>query len=155
GTLILLGEDPVIEAESIILEGDVYYSMDSGSQQFISGRLPGVSDPISYYNLFFSGNAAKWLPTTINLFGDFTFLGGGVLHATGTTLSVLGQDNQNILNMGYAVGNMQINKPSGVLYVNEDLFIDSQLTMTDGKMDFMNNRLLINQSCDGGLRYVT
>ena len=154
GTLVLLGQDPVIDAESILLEGDVYYSLDTGSQQFISGSLAGISDPVAYYNLFFSGGAIKHLPTTLSLFGNLTFLGGGALHATSTTLSVVGGDDQNILNVSYAVGNMQINKPSGVLYVNEDLFIDDRLTMTGGNMDFMNNQLFINQSGDGGLSYV-
>src|SRR5690606_2491298 len=46
GRLILLGEEPIIEAASIQLEGDVHYNGEAGNQQFISGEI----NPSSYNN---------------------------------------------------------------------------------------------------------
>src|SRR5690606_20534797 len=73
GSLIILGEEPIIEANIIQLEGDVHYNGEAGNQQFISGEIPHSN----YNNVFFSGAAIKDLPMYLHVVGDIIFQDGG------------------------------------------------------------------------------
>ncbi|MEX2593367.1 MAG: T9SS type A sorting domain-containing protein [Anditalea sp.] len=151
GALILNGEEPVIEAENILMEGDVHYSGDSGNQQFISGSM--VLSPITYNNLFFEGEATKILPGFIELKGDLTYMGGGGINGDMTTLVFLGEGDQNVVNIGLVISSVEIRKPSGTLYINGDLAVTEHFTMTEGEVDFLDNQLYINLSGNGSYIY--
>src|SRR5690606_15799381 len=94
GNLILLGEEPIIEAVNIQLEGNVYYSGNTGTQQFISGSMAGVTDPVTYHHLFFEGAAEKQPPDFLELTGDFTFLSGGAVNTSDTAIDFTGSADQ-------------------------------------------------------------
>ena len=151
GTLILLGEEPIMEAENILLEGNVYYSGTSGTQQFISGSMAGVADPITYNHLFFDGIAAKDLPDNLELKGDLTFLGGGAVNGIATAIHFTGTVDQEVKNIALDLKEANIAKPSGILFLDEDLIINDQFAMTAGEVDFRNNQLYIN----GGYHYTS
>ena len=149
GTLILLGQDPIIEAVDIKLDGNVYYSGNSGTQRFIRGTMAGVSSPFRYKNLFFEGNAIKHPPDLIELTGDLAFLNGGTVNTSDTSIHFTGEDDQEVTNIILDLKEAVIAKPSGVLSFDRDLILHEQLSMDMGQVDFKGNRLYIR----GGYNY--
>lgn len=154
GNLILYGVDPIFEAENILLEGNVSYSGGSGIQQFIRGSLAGVQAPSLYNNLYFQGNGDKVMPAFLEIKGDFEYIDGGITFGDTTTLLFSGETDQNFSRFFYQISNLEIDKPSGTLFIDTDLSIRDQLTMTSGNVDFMENNLSINSSGEGGYTYV-
>ena len=144
GTLILLGQEPIVEAVNILLEGNVYYSGNTGTQQFISGSMTGVTDPSTYHHLFFEGAAVKQPPDFLELTGDFTFLGGGAINTTDTAIDFTGSADQEVTNITLHLKEAEIDKPSGSLSFDEDLIVNDLFTMADGEVDFRGNQLFIH-----------
>src|SRR5690606_31020699 len=127
GTLILLGQEPIIEAVNIKLDGNVYYSGNSGTQRFIRGTMAGVSSPFRYKHLFFEGNAIKQPPDLIELTGDLAFLDGGAVNTSDTSIHFTGEDDQEVTNIILDLKEAVIAKPSGVLSFDSDLILHEQL----------------------------
>ncbi|HLU88953.1 MAG TPA: T9SS type A sorting domain-containing protein [Cyclobacteriaceae bacterium] len=152
GALVLYGQDPVIEAENVLLEGDVYYRADSGVQHFITSSLVPFLNT-SYNNIFFDGEAVKPLPSYLELRGDLVFWGGGDVVADATQLDITGTGDQEILHPSLQVGNLQITKPSGTLSVQGDLSVLGHFTLNQGSIDFMGNRFFVNVSEEGSYSY--
>lgn len=152
--LILYGVEPLIDAENILLEGNVSYSGNSGIQQFIGGSMAGVQAPSLYNNLYFQENGDKAMPAFLEIKGYFENFGGGIIFGDATTLLFSGETDQNFSNFFYQISNVEIAKPSGTLFVNTNLSIRDQFTMTSGNVDFMDNNLSINSSGEGGYTYV-
>ena len=144
GTLVLLGQEPIMEAVNILLEGNVYYSGNTGTQQFISGSMAGVSSPFRYKHLFFEGDAVKKPPDFIELTGNFTFLSGGEVITNDTAIDFTGSADQEVNNIPLHLKEAEINKPSGSLSFDEDLIVNDLFTMAEGEVDFMDNQLTIN-----------
>jgi len=143
GTLILLGQEPIVEAVNIQLEGNVYYSGNTGTQRFISGSMAGVTDPLIYHHLFFDGAAEKQPPNFLELTGDFTFLSGGVVNTTDTAIDFTGSADQDVTNITLHLKEAEINKPSGSLSFDEDLIVSDRFSMVEGEADFRGNQLFI------------
>jgi hypothetical protein len=144
GTLVLLGQEPIMEAVNISLEGNVYYSGNTGTQQFISGSMTGVTDPSTYNHLFFEGASVKQPPDFLELTGDFTFLGGGAVNTANTAIDFRGSADQEVKNINLQLKEAEIDKPSGSLSFDEDLIVTDRFTMGDGQVDFRGNQLAIN-----------
>lgn len=144
GNLILSGRRPVIDAEKILLAGNVYYSADTLTQQFISGSMAGVSSPSEYNHLFFEGEAQKQLPEQLELKGNFTLLNGGIINGENSDLLFSGAADQKVKNIALSLKEVNINKASGVVFLDNDLTVGSQFTMTSGEIDFQDNQLYIN-----------
>lgn len=151
GSLVLYGQDPVMEAENVLLEGDVYYLADSGVQQFITSSMGFL--PNTYNNIFFDGEAVKPLPSYLELRGDFVFWGGGEVVADDTQWDITGTGDQKIVYPSLQVGNLQITKPSGTLSVQGDLSVLGHFTLNQGTVDFMGNRFFVNVSEEGSYSY--
>jgi len=141
GKLILLGQEPTMEALNILLEGDVYYSGSSGTQHFISGSMEGVTPPSSYNNLFFEGGALKILPDSLQLQGNFTQLGGGIIDGNNTSLNFVGNRDQEVLHTSLHLREANVHKSSGILSFDGNLTVASLFEMTSGTVDFRENSL--------------
>ncbi|HLW19456.1 MAG TPA: hypothetical protein VKX33_04000 [Cyclobacteriaceae bacterium] len=144
GRLILLGQEPIIEAANILLEGDVYYSGNSGTQRFITGSMDGVTEPSEYNNLFFEGNAIKNLPEILELTGNFTHLDGGSIIGTNTSLYFIGNDDQEVVQTSLHLKEAIINKPAGLLILDGDLVVNERFEMVSGDVDFRHHNLAMN-----------
>lgn len=148
GTLVLLGQEPIMEAVNILLEGNVYYSGNTGNQEFISGSMAGVTAPSTYNHLFFDGAAVKQLPDFLELKGDFIFLGGGEVNTTGTAIDFTGSADQEVRNTTLHLKEARIDKSSGSLSFDGDLIVNDRFTIVDGVVDFRGNQLHINGDYD-------
>jgi hypothetical protein len=144
GTFILLGQEPIVEAVNIQLEGNVYYSGNSGTQEFISGSMTGVTAPSTYNHLFFEGAAVKQPPDFLELKGDFIFLGGGEVNTADTAIDFTGSADQEVKNITLDLKEVEIDKPSGSLSFDGNLIVNDRFTMVDGLVDFRGNQLYIN-----------
>src|SRR5690554_5865842 len=144
GRLILLGQEPIIEAANILLEGDVYYSGNSGTQRFITGSMDGVTEPSEYNNLFFEGNAIKNLPEILELTGNFTHLDGGSIVGTNTSLYFIGNDDQEVAQTSLHLKEAIINKPAGLLILDGDLVVNERFEMVSGDVDFRHHNLAMH-----------
>lgn len=146
GSLILLGQEPIIEAVNIQLEGNVYYSGNAGTQQFIGGKMAGVSRPSRYNHLFLEGNAIKKPPDLIELTGNLAFLNGGELNTSDTAIHFTGEDDQKVTGIALDLKEAIIAKPAGVLSFERDLILQEYLRMESGQVDFEGNRLYLHGS---------
>lgn len=153
GTLVLYGKEPFIEAENILLEGDVHYMGELDDQQFIASSFSGYMRPGTYNNLFFQGAAVKHLPFYLDLRGDLTYLGGGILDSDSTFFDFVGEGDQEIIYPSLEVANLQLRKPSGTLFFDGDVSVIDHFTMNFGRMDFLGNQLSINLSGNGSYSY--
>src|SRR5690606_2929357 len=132
GTLTLYGEDPVLEAGVVLLEGDVRYYGESEDQQFISGHISIDIVYTAYNNLFFQGNAIKRLPYNLDLRGNLTFEGGGALDGATTLLNFISAVEQTINHPSLIVMDLQIKKPSATLVFEGNITVLRDYTMNSG-----------------------
>src|SRR5690606_6295975 len=140
------GQEPIIEAVNIQLEGNVYYSANTGTQQFISGKMAGVSRPSRYNHLFLEGNAIKKPPDLIELTGNLAFINGGELNTSDTAIHFMGEDDQKVTGIALDLKEAIIAKPAGVLSFERDLILQEYLRMESGQVDFEGNRLYLHGS---------
>jgi hypothetical protein len=149
-SLILFGEEPIVKADIILLEGDVHYRGETGNQQFISSEIPHAD----YNNIFFSGAATKELPSYLHVEGNIIFQDGGEINGSDTFLDIVGDKEQRIVNLSLEVGTLQITKDeNSTITFDGDLSIMSHFTMNEGSLDFTGNQLSLNTSQDGSYSY--
>jgi hypothetical protein len=153
GNLILLGNEPMMEMQQFVLEGNVYYQGQSGIQHMLNTSFPGTAIPNTYNNLFFNGNAQKVLRPEIFLLGNFTFIGGGNIVESPTVLHFVGVEDQNVFNYEMDLSDINVNKPSGRLNFTKDLRIKNTFQMFQGLVNFNENELWVNTSGNGGYVY--
>jgi hypothetical protein len=152
GALAIFGQNPVIEAGEILLEGDVHYLGEVGAQQFIQGHMNVEIVYTAYNNLFFGGDAVKKLPYYLDLRGNLTYMGGGALEDTTTIFDFIGSGDQTV-NTSLTVQELRIGKPSGTLVFEGDVSVLYHYTMYSGIVDFKGNELYVNESGNGSYSY--
>ncbi|WP_194774986.1 T9SS C-terminal target domain-containing protein [Pararhodonellum marinum] len=154
GNLILLGNNPQINASDIRYEGAVYYSAQSGNQQFISATMPSAMIQNTYRHIYFENNAIKILPNTLDLLGNLTFLGGGNVVDNFTTLRFLGNNNQWVSGLELDLTEIEVNKPGGILFLEQNLRVKTNFSMINGTVDFMDNSLFLNTELSGTYQFL-
>ncbi|HLT07337.1 MAG TPA: T9SS type A sorting domain-containing protein [Cyclobacteriaceae bacterium] len=142
-TLVLLGQEPIIDAVNIHLEGDVYYSGNTDSQSFIQTSMSGLSPPYVYNNLFFHGEAVKLLPNLIELTGNWSLEGTGPINSAGTSIHFTGEADQVVNNKALELLEVVVDKPAGTLLLQDNLMVLQQFTMASGQVDLQDHELLI------------
>lgn len=153
GNLILLGNDPLIDAETILFEGNVHYRAAGGIQNLARTVLPSSGNPFAYHNLFFGNVSDKILPLTLSILGNLVVEPGvGMIEAPGRIIFE-GLDEQEIIGWDFEIEEVEINKPSGRLILHSDLKTRGNLIMKNGQIDFNGFDLYVNSSGTGSIIY--
>lgn len=153
GTLILEGSAPRIEAANFQLNGRVIYRGGTSAKTYLSSTFADAAIPVSVRNIELQGSQNLTLPISLTLHGDLEKSGTGNFLATGTSLILLGDLDQEIMGFPLVVRDLNLNKTGGIFYPNADLTVQRNLTMTQGSMDLGWNNLLINTGLSGSLSF--
>jgi hypothetical protein len=153
GTLILEGDAPRIEAANFQINGKVIYRGGTTSKTYLSSSYVDAATPSSVRNLELQSSQSLTLPSNLTLLGDMEQSGTGNFIATGTTLTLLGGSDQEIIGFPLVVRDLVLNKSGGVFYPKGNLTVQRNLTLTQGSIDLEGNNLLINTGLSGSLSY--
>jgi hypothetical protein len=151
--LILLGNNPLIDAETILFEGNVYYRSAAGNQNLIHTTFASSGNPFIYHNLYFEAGSNKVLPEQMTLMGNLFVEPGVELIESPSRISFEGSENQLVKGWEFNIEEVEINKPGGSLILNADLKTRGNLIMKEGQIDFNGFDLFVNTSGSGSLIY--
>ncbi len=151
--LVLLGQEPVLDAVNLILDGNVYYSSDDVSQQFLQASLPASQENFVYTHLYLQGAATKLLPPQVSVKGDFTVLSGGAVVASGTDLDLIGPADQELEAPSLVLSGLLVDKEAGTVWINNDLTLRDRFEQVSGNLDFQQNDLLLDFGPTGTYTY--
>ncbi|MCH7415482.1 T9SS type A sorting domain-containing protein [Belliella sp. R4-6] len=150
---ILLGNNPEMDVAEFRLEGSVFYSSEVGSQNMIRSTLPTSAIPDTYHNLLFTNNAAKTLRNDIFLTGNIERVSGPVPTDGPTYLRFVGTANQLVTNWEMDLSQIEIDKPTNTVILDNDLRIKENLFMKNGQVNFNGFDLYLNTSGTGEYLY--
>ncbi|MBN7809551.1 T9SS C-terminal target domain-containing protein [Algoriphagus sp. H41] len=153
GTLILEGNAPRIEAANFQLNGKVIFRGGSAAKNYLASTYSDASAPIVVRDIEIQGNQNLSLPSQLTLLGSLEKTGSGNFIATGTSLTLAGSGDQEIIGFPLSVRDLNLNKPSGTFFPNSPLTILRNLTLTQGSMDLGGNNMAINTGLAGSLSY--
>ncbi|SMD42374.1 Por secretion system C-terminal sorting domain-containing protein [Aquiflexum balticum DSM 16537] len=154
GNLVLLGNEPVMDAANFLFEGNVYYRSNSGNQRLVRTSLAGSGNPKTYNNLLFENASNKLLPDSVFLRGDFARLSGGDILEGPTYLKFEGSGIQQVVNWQMDLQQIEVNKPSGRVVLSSDLRAKSNFFMKQGQVVFNGFDLFVNTSGSGILEFM-
>jgi hypothetical protein len=154
GNLILLGNTPLIDAASILFEGNVFYRAPEGNQNLARSILPSSGNPFIYHNLYFEGGSDKILPENLWISGNlYVEPGVGIIEAPSSRMTFDGEANQVISGWELNIEEVEINKTSGSLILNADLKTRGNFIMKRGQINFNGFDLYVNTAGNGNLIY--
>lgn len=153
GNLILEGNAPRIEAANFQLNGKVIFRGGSAAKNYLASTYSDASAPIVVRDIELQGSQNLSLPSQLTLLGSLEKTGSGNFIATGTSLTLAGSGDQEIIGFPLSVRDLNLNKPSGTFFPNSPLTILRNLTLTQGSMDLGGNNLAINTGLAGSLSY--
>lgn len=153
GTLILEGNAPRIESANFQLNGRVIYRGGTSPKTFLASSYADATTPNAMRDLELQGSQNLTLPSVLTLLGDLERSGTGNFISTGTSLTLQGGSDQEILGFPLIVRDLVLNKSAGTFYPNADLTIQRNLTLTQGEVDLEGNDLRINTGLSGTLSY--
>lgn len=153
GTLILEGNTPRIEAANFQLNGRIIYRSGTVPKSFLNSSYADAATPSAVRDIELQGSQNLTLPPALTMLGDLEKTGTGNFIATGTTLTLLGGSDQEILGFPLVVRDLILNKTNGTFYPKNDLTVQRNLTLTQGSIDLEGNDLLINTGIAGQLTY--
>jgi hypothetical protein len=142
-TLELLGVEPVIESAYVILDGQVRYHSNQPTQHFLSQRFISSQAINWYHDLSISGSAARHLPSILEISGDF-FVATGTLQDTGSSLYLIGSEDQLLDIALLELQALEVNKSGGILSINQPLQLVANFVMRAGIVDFNHHSFTIN-----------
>lgn len=151
--LELWGDEPLIDAASVILDGEVHFQSNSLSQQFLSHTFSTSQPIIAYHDLYITGSAIRPLPSVLEVSGDF-IASDGTLQNNATSLSFLGSDDQIVDVTILPVSNLEVNKTEGILTFIQALQIPEDFVMKNGMVNFNHQALQINSSATANYTYI-
>lgn len=151
--LVLLGNEPVMDAANFLFEGNVYYRSNSGNQRMVRTSMAGSGNPKTYSNLLFENLSNKFLPDSVFLQGDFVRLTGGNIVEAPSYLRFEGTGIQQVVNWQLDLQQIEVNKPSGRVVLSSDLRTKTNFIMRRGQVDFNGFDLHINTSGGGSLDF--
>ncbi|MFD2200097.1 T9SS type A sorting domain-containing protein [Shivajiella indica] len=154
GNLVFLGNDPLIDAELILFEGNVIYRASLGNQNLARTTFPSSGNPFIYHNLFFENGSDKILPENLSIRGNLIVDPGvAIIEATVSRITFDGDGIQEVQGWEVNIEEVEINKPSGSLSLNSDLRTKGNLIIKNGQIDFNGFDLYINTEGNGSLIY--
>jgi hypothetical protein len=142
--LVLLGEEPIIDAVNVQLDGNVTYAGEGVSQEFLESSLTSSAIEFIYNHLFFSGVADKVLSPLVKVRGNMQFLDGGNVNGTSTLLVPTGVNNQQIAIPTFSLDAFEMDKSIGSVNFQNDLRILSAFSQLSGTIDFSGNSLFLD-----------
>ena len=151
--LELWGDEPIIDAASVILDGEVRYLSDQPTQQFLSHTFANSQPITTYHDLHLEGTALRPMPAILEVSGDFSVT-GGKLQNNSTTLYLIGSQDQLVDLSDLPVSHLEINKSVGLLTFNQDLRLTGDFIMREGMVNFNNQSLYINTSLTANYTYI-
>lgn len=153
GILELWGDRPVIDAASVILNGEVRYVSDRPSQEFLSHTFVTSQPIVTYNDLQITGSAVRTMPPILEVSGDFA-ASYGTLQDNTTSLFLLGSKDQ-VVDVAYLpASHLEINKSGGILTFIQPLQLLGDFTMRNGTVDFNNQTLQINNTPTANYTYI-
>lgn len=153
GTLILEGSTPRIESANFQMNGKVIYRGGAIPKVFLSSTYADASTPNAVRHVELQGGQNLTLPSNLTLLGNLEKSGTGNFITTGTSLTLAGASNQEILGFPLVVRDLILNKTGGIFYPTETLTIQRNFTLLQGIMDLSGNHLLFNTGLAGTLSY--
>lgn len=151
--LELWGDEPVIDAANVTLDGEVRYISNRPTQEFLSHTFVTSQPIVTYNDLQITGSAMRTLPPILEVSGDFTVT-NGTLADFPTTLYFLGTEDQVVDVAHLPVSHLEINKSGGVLTFSQPLKLVGDFTMRDGVVNFNNSSLEINSSATANYSFI-
>lgn len=151
--LILLGQEPVIDAVNVVLDGNVFYGSDETSQEFLQASMATAQQDFVYQNLYLQGVASKNLPDQLSVQGDFILISGGVADGSTTNLQLTGSNDQELDVSGLVLSGLLIDKEGGVVTINDDLTVSDTYSQVGGDVDFQQHRLTLDFGLSGTYSY--
>lgn len=149
GTAVFLGNNPVIESAGFLLEGNVYYRSNTGSQSLVRSTMVMATQPKRYHNLIFENNAQKLLTDSLFLKGDLARLSGGNIVEAPTYLKFEGNEVQQVVGFDFDFSQVEVNKTGGSLILNSDMRIKTNFFQRNGQVDFNGFDLHFNTNGGG------
>ncbi|AFL83945.1 hypothetical protein Belba_1320 [Belliella baltica DSM 15883] len=153
GNLVLLENNPQMDVADFRFEGNVYYRSNTGTQSLIQTTFANSGNPKHYHNLLFENAALKVLPDSIFLTGDIGRLTGPEPSDGPTFLSFQGTGEQQIVNWDIDVSQIEVDKPTGRIFSNNDIRSKGNFFMTSGQIDFNGYDLYVNTIGSGAYFY--
>ncbi len=154
GELILEGASPQIEAANLQLDGKVSFRKNSGIQNFLTKAYPGSEVPLTFHDLEIQGTQNVSLPAVLSVSGSISQTGSGQFQSQNTHLTLLGHEDQLISGFSLNTQDLTVAKSGGEVLLAQNLNVQRNLTMLDGKLNFQDNTLTINTSNAGTLNYL-
>lgn len=151
--LIFLGQEPEIDAVTVVLDGNVYYASEGVSQEFLQASMASAQQDFVYQNLYLEGAASKNLPAELSVQGDFIFLSGGAADGSATNLQLMGPGNQELDVPGLTLSGLLIDKVAGLVTINDNLAVTENYTQVDGDVDFRQHHLTLDFDAMGSYTY--
>ncbi|WP_194976163.1 T9SS type A sorting domain-containing protein [Aquiflexum lacus] len=151
--IVLLGNDPVMDAANFLFEGNVYFRSNAGNQRLIRTSMAVSGNPKTYHNILFENASNKLLPDSVFLRGDFVRLTGGNILESPTYLRFEGAGIQQVVNWLMDLQQIELDKPSGRVVLSSDLRAKSNFFMKQGQLDFNGFDLYVNTSGGGSLNF--
>jgi hypothetical protein len=151
-TLVLMGQEPVLDVAQVIFQGNVIYSATSGTQRMLRNSLVAAASPRRYRNLLFQNSAQKILRDSVFLDGDLVLLSGPVPNHGNGFIRFHGNADQQISGDAWEFFDMELQKSVGRLFPADHLRVHRFLYMSEGDLDFQGGDLWLNASGMGGLR---
>ncbi|MBD3629758.1 T9SS type A sorting domain-containing protein [Cyclobacterium sp.] len=152
-SLVMLGEEPVIDAVNVVLDGDVYYKADGASQEFLQASMADSQSDFPYQNLYFEGLATKNLPEELSVQGDMEYLFGGQVNGLDTELQLTGSMDQELKVPGLELSGLYLDKASGTVNVRHRLTIFDSFSQVAGTVNFHDQDLTLDFGATGSYSY--
>ena len=153
GELILTGTSPQIESASLQLDGKVIFENEVSVQNFLSKTYINSEEPAAVHDLEIRGPSNLHLPLSLAVHGDMYQSGTGKFNVSSTALTLAGVDDQLISGFALDAYDLILEKPSGEVFLAENLTVRNILHMKKGGINLQGKNLTINSLGTGGLEY--
>jgi len=153
GRLVLQGTSPTIEAAEFRLDGTIIFDPIQGPGTFLTSTYPNSSAPSELRHLELHGPQPLQLPSSLSMTGDLLQFDLGTLRLADTHLSLTGEDDQVLRGSTLELGSFTVDKLGGTVHFQQNLSLERQFTLRQGRLDFHGNDLQLNRSHLGGYSY--
>lgn len=151
--LILEGTNPRIEAANFQLDGKVTFRGGSAVKSIPSSTFSDAGTISSFNDLEIQGNRNVQMPPNLTIKGNISQLGSGSF-LTGTShITFAGNQDQIISGFPLIPLDLTVDKSGGKVNLQQNLSVLRNLSMLNGKLDFLDNELTINSSNSGTYNY--
>ncbi|SHM40371.1 hypothetical protein SAMN04488057_101339 [Cyclobacterium lianum] len=151
--LVLQGEEPIIDAVNVVLDGNVFYAADGATQGFLKASMAESQSDFLYQNLYFQGLATKVLPDELSVQGDMVYVSGGQVTGFDTELQLTGNVDQELNIPGLELSGLLLDKLSGTVNLRHRLTIFETFNQVAGTINFHDQDLTLEFGSTGIYSY--